>query len=659
MELDFSRLTVRDVLSFSGKDYESASINSMKSRFSHFSVTPEQEKAWQVGFKWIYESLSKTNEASFDWIICPEFTAPLISGRPDLVIATARFLLVVEMKTGHLPTTKSAEQQTMGYAIDLWGKFKAARSRTVLPILLSDSGKTFSGLSSLDTEDEPDEVLKLNPKGFSELLTAVAELEIGLKINSQSFDADRLYSPRPSVVQAATSLVAKLEDKNVITGLSESKEIDRVILSILNLATTARSEKKKLVAIVTGSPGTGKTLVGLRVAHDKNLQKNLNGELGTPLYLTGNGPLVEVLIESLARDQSIRTNFPLSRTRADASAKVKLVHSVIGAKLGIESNVVIFDEGQRIWTEERMKKKKKDQSVGSEADEILSALDGHEWSLLVVLVGEGQEINTGEAGIVTWVDAVEKANTANLESWHLYLSEASDHEMFSWMHLAEELTLKANIRSDNSANVSDWVAGLLLGDSSSARGIRQSMQNFPIYMTRDLQTAKDWIRQNVRETPGTSGVLASSRSKRLLNYGVDVASDSNRNFKWDRWYLNSLPDLYSSAALEVAATEFKCQGLELDWSLVCWSWDMIYSGKDWQPRTLDARNDSWKLTENQERLAYQINAYRVLLTRSRRGMVIWVPDGEPTSGSMSPTEMDSVADFLQKCGIESLDYKEN
>lgn len=626
-------------------------VRTMSARFSSFVVTQEQIRAWEIGFSWIHQLVSELPESTSTWLCLPEYSAPLVSGRPDLVIVSAQHIFVIEMKTGVKSLLSPGKKQTLEYSLTLWGKLKAARNRTVIPILLSQKGKNFNGQDKLQSTpgERPSEVLDLNPVGLLTLLNHVAFLERGEEVHISMVEKELLYSPRPSVIEAAIALVAATEDKNVITGLSTEAELERISNIIQELARRASQNSEKRIVVVAGPPGAGKTLVGLRLAHDPEIQMLLPESTGTPLYLTGNGPLVDVLVESLARDEKRRTGVAKHEAKSNADSKVRLIHGITEKRLGIESNVIIFDEGQRVWTEEHMRRKKSDQEIGSEAEEVLSYLESRDWALVIVLLGEGQEINTGEAGIVTWLKAFERRNAKTQVNWKLIAPKLSKELMSEFNpEIDESLRLKVARRTDNAADVSSWVNALLNHDFSRAMSIRKGFSEYPIYITRDLDVARDWVKMQVLSFGGTSGLLASSKSKRLFRYGLDVIADANRSFSWENWYLNSLPDLNSSEALEVVATEYKCQGLELDWVGVCWSWDLVLAHNAWIPRTLNSHTAKWQKTLSKAH--FQINSYRVLLTRSRRGMVIWVPRGFQTESSMPTKDMDDVAQALVECG---------
>jgi hypothetical protein len=645
-----------EISSFSLSEYTSSATEAMKARFSQFVVTAEQIEAWRIGFGWLWQLASDLGPQAATWIAMPECQAPHVSGRPDLAIITKEHYLVVEMKTGVSDVVSAGKKQTETYSSDVWGKLKVARSRIVIPVLMSENGQKKPKLEKIPTtpDVEPDFVQSLSFEGVKGLLRRIRDIELGQPVEVEEIRSGMLYSPRPSVIEAAIALIASTEDENIKTGLAEDESLERIVKGIQTIGVCASERSEHRVVVVAGAPGTGKTLVGLRLAHDPKIQDLLPLKIGTPLFLTGNGPLVEVLVESLARDEKKRTGTSLTKARSNADSKIRLIHGITESGLGIESNVIVFDEGQRIWTAEHMQRKKKDKTLGSEAEEVLSYLENHPWALVVVLLGEGQEINTGENGIRTWLEAVEKRNEAGLAKWLITAPEIEPELQVEFSpDLNKDFRLQAVQRTDNSADVSQWVAHILESRFDQAATQRQTFKEFPIFVTRNLSSARSWLRSQRARAGGSIGLVASSKSKRLIRYGIDAVADANRGFNWANWYLGSLPDLNSSEALEVAATEYKCQGLELDWVGVCWSWDMVHSNLGWQPRALKASTAKWRLEKSKKN--FLINAYRVLLTRSRHGMVIFVPSGSDGDSSRSVAEMDSVFDILLQCGAESLD----
>jgi len=653
--MNFSDCTASEILQKDRKDYIKQATESMQARFSRFVVTPEQTEAWKIGFEWIYEIAEAIEVFNLNWKFLPEFSAPLISGRPDLAIDTGTHLVVVEMKTGFKASKNSGERQVLTYADDLWGKIKIGRNRKVVPVLVKRTSKFGLVCANKVLENEfPSEILLLSVGELIDLLKIIKDNYPGsVFFNGNHSDLIK-YSPRPSVVEAANSLVAALDDKNVTIGLASSDEVERLIREVSSQIILASKKKEHRVVIISGSPGSGKTLIGLRIAHDRDIQNLLDKGMGTPLYLTGNAPLVEVLTESLARDEVRRLGTTKKKSYSNASSKVRLIHGITEKAVGIESNIVVFDEGQRVWTETHMRFKKKNEKVGSEAEEVLSYLEKIPWAVAVVLLGEGQEINTGEAGLPTWLEAIVKRNLSKSVNWKLSgpqipLDLVKQTKVFTQ---SSNLYLNSNERTNNSANISKWTEYFLDCEFDRARGVRFTFGDFPIFFTRDLQTAKNWLRKASFEQSQSVGLIASSKSRRLVNYGVDPVADANRSFNWANWYLNRLPDLNSSEAMEIAATEYKCQGLELDWVGLCWSWDLIPVAGKWQARTLDSSRARWKV--NAKKSNFQINAYRVLLTRARKGMIIWIPEGEKDDPSRSILEMDSVAEAFSSAGIKEL-----
>ncbi len=654
--MDFNHCSVIDVASMPIDDYISSARMAMASRFSSFVVTPEQQWAWEVGFRWIHQFASEHAKTSPNWQIMPEYSAPLVSGRPDLVIDTGSHLLVVEMKTGVKGAKSLGEKQVLEYADTIWGKLKLGRYRFVIPILLTQKTKSLTKKENLvqGKGNPPDEIIKVGISGLNELCQNIyRDFEVARDFSGGNKELLK-YSPRPSVVEAAVALVAALNDRNVITGLSDTAELSRLISKVKDAITNASKKSLKQVIVVSGAPGAGKTLVGLRIAHDRSIQELLGENFGTPLYLTGNGPLVEVLVESLARDEVNRIGTSKSVSISHANSKVRGIHAITEGRLGIESNVIVFDEGQRVWTEDHMQKKGKGPQVKSEAEEILKYLEKLPWAVAVVLLGEGQEINSGEEGIETWAKAVVNRNLINSETWSL----TTPHPLHTGVQGQDgfktdsDLQLKTNQRTDNAADVSGWVEQFLQSNFEEAREMREKFKDFPIFITRDLVVAKAWLSASAAQDLSRAGLVASSRSKRLVTYGVDAVAEASRSFNWAGWYLNNLPNLNSSSALEVAATEYKCQGLELDWVGVCWSWDMVFVSGEWQARTLDAAKAKWKTTKSMTK--FQINAYRVLLTRSRKGLIIWIPEGDDKDPSRNRSEMDLVAKKFLESGAKQI-----
>jgi DUF2075 family protein len=633
------------------ESFSERSLQDLLVRFGRMSITPQQIEAWKTGTKWLWDAIYLCQGAPNDWQLILEYAPPLVGARSDALISTPDSVVSVEIKTDSAGnTSSSAKKQALSYAQDVWAYVLEARNRTVVPVLLTRTGLDHAQQVefSLDVEPQLGDVQVLNPQGLSSLLAAEAS-----EASRSNSDMQRwTYAPRPTIVQAAVAILAATEDPAVVTGLATDDELDRLVNDLGDLVREAKRDVKKVIALVTGVPGAGKTLVGLRLAHDQQLWADLTEGVESPLYLTGNGPLVQVLTEVLARDEHRRKGTPMTATRRAAKAKVLLVHSLTSQNLRIQTPLVIFDEGQRVWDEERMQSKH-GEGVLSEAEEILVKLEDRPWAVLVVLLGTGQDINQGEEGYTTWLDALNARFHAGKE-WLTYAPPGVVIPPdFKQPHV-EDATLQLEVvrRTDNAANLSGWVNAVLDGDAKRAASIRSGFSDFPLYLTRDLQTAKEWLESKSKKDRGSMGLLASSKSARLHVYGVKTPEGARNYFDWVQWFLDRKPNLSSSAWLEVAASEFACQGLELDWTCVCWSWDLIREEGNWQARRLRSREGKW--AHEEERARYRLNAYRVLLTRCRKGMVIWVPPGDADDKSRSASEADAVANFLISCGCSVL-----
>jgi broad-specificity NMP kinase len=413
----------------------------------------------------------------------------------------------------------------------------------------------------------------------------------------------------------------------------------------------ARQEGHKLICFVTGVPGSGKTLAGLNIIHSRELHE---GSLG--VFLSGNGPLVKVLSEALARDHSERTGESIAESRRRVSTFVQNVHRFIDAHFTSSppppDRVVVFDEAQRAWNREQSQRKfKRDRS---EPEIMLDIMDRHRgWAVIVALVGSGQEINTGEAGLGEWGRALADRfqHWTVLVSPHAVKGDPGDHADLLFdprpsqirVHEDDALHLDVSLRSYKAQAVSEFVTHSLLQQVENARSALASCPDFPIVMTRDLQKAREWLKRRQRGTRRI-GLVASSGGRRLRAHGLDVRIELDV----ENWFLNASSDVRSSYYLETPATEFGIQGLELDWTRVCWDIDLVPDSGDWHVRAF--KGTHWQTVRDATRRQYVLNKYWVLLTRAREGMIIWVPKGESSDWTRPTSRYDAIARYLRLCG---------
>ena len=303
------------------------------------------------------------------------------------------------------------------------------------------------------------------------------------------------------------------------------------------------------------------------------------------------------------------------------------------------------------------RKKKRIGFSQSEPEFLISCMDRHaDWAVIVCLVGGGQEINIGEAGIEAWLQAV----NAKFPHWRMYISsKLTDSEYAAGKaleevrqrtnaHLDDCLHLAVSMRSFRAENVSAFVKSMLDCEKQQAReSFKKLASRYPIAITRDLNRAKKWIRDHARGTE-RFGLVASSKAQRLKPHAIDIRVEVNPV----HWFLNEKEDTRSSYYLEDAATEFQVQGLELDWACVTWDGDFRFTGTGWSFH--DFRGDRWTNIKNPDNQVFLRNAYRVLLTRARQGMVVFVPQGDANDPTRASSFYDSTFNYLTDLGIPAL-----
>jgi len=652
------------MLTFSGEEiskqtiegFEHRVVSELSKEFSEFQISLEQREAWTKTAHWVFQSVesSKTNIGNARFIF--EYRLPLDTIRPDLVVVADNHVLVIEIKSGEGESIGAARKQTSRYAERFDCFVDHAKDKIVFPVLMRPTAPRGVPNLTSSASEVSDRLVELNPFNLAELLDS-------LSFHNQFTDSDPstwTFEPRPNIVDAARVMLSETTDRGIINALSDDEELSNLLTACEAIVSEARDQKRRIVIAITGVPGAGKTLVGLRLANSAKLHK-ISKEAGVipPLYLSGNGPLVDVLTEALARDEQLRTQCSRAKAEIFAKSKIRLIHGFVQSEFPAKLNVLIFDEAQRVWTESHMRRKMMDRNLRSEAEEILNSLETSEadWAVAICLVGTGQQINSGEKGLSTWVQAIRSRSILGKE-WTLYASSLDSglgEEDLPVVIDRQDLHLKTVRRANDASMLGDWVNCLLEGDFEKCRELRARFKDFPIFVSRNLDVARAWLRESTSKKWETYGLLASSQSARLTIYGIDPKASAGIPHDWTQWFLDRPPNLNSSMMLEVAATEFKCQGLELDRVGVCWSWDLICGSGDeesWVARKIHKKTGNWRA--NKSGHDYAINAYRVLLTRSRLGMVIWVPEGDQVDKSRNPISMDEVFQRLILAGCDHL-----
>lgn len=628
-------------------------------RHCGFTVLPTQRDAWIAQIDFLRERLRGLAGSLFF-----EFSIPRMGRRIDVVLLIAGIVFVVEFKIGATTFDASAIDQTWDYALDLKNFHEASHALTIVPLLVATDARHVAPLEPVRDADGVVRPLKTNTTNFREAIEMSAS-----RFAAAPIDADRWlsasYRPTPTIIEAARSLYAQHSVEEIARHDAGAENLRITSQHLEELVADAKRNQRKVICFVTGVPGAGKTLVGLNVATRRN-----DTDTSAPaVYLSGNGPLVAVLREALTRDEVERQRANGVRARKgkvgeSVKAFIQNVHHFRDEMLRDPTppfeHVAIFDEAQRAWTREKatswMRRKKNIADFGqSEPEFLVSSMDRHaDWSVVVCLVGGGQEINSGEAGIDEWLQAM----NARFPDWRMHISSRLTDSEYAAGHaldairsrpntqLDDCLHLAVSMRSFRAENVSTFVKAVLDHERHDAAAALEKMaKRHPIAITRDLDAAKHWVRAHARGSE-RYGMVTSSKAYRLKPHAIDVRV----NVDPVAWFLNEKDDTRSSYYLEDAATEFQVQGLELDWSCVTWDADLRVREGGWSFH--DFRGSRWTNVNNVENRRYLLNAYRVLLTRARQGMVVFIPRGSDSDATRAPEFYDATFDYLAALGVE-------
>jgi len=622
---------------------------------------PEQRAAWTAEV-----DLLKPLLAHRTGHLLLEFNIPRMGLRADAVLLLGGCVVILEFKVGEKVVTPAARNQVWEYALDTKNFHEASHDLPIIPVLVPTR---WQADELPPRQFAPDGVCQPIAVGLNLLprLLDVLEHEFPSGLNSRTWIAGR-YKPTPTIIEAARHLYANHSVADIVRTEADERNLSDTARRVEALIERARANNEKIICFVTGVPGAGKTLVGLNIATSHREQSSTHA-----VFLSGNGPLVAVLREALTRDDvERRKREKLKITKAQASKPVKAfiqnVHHFRdeGLRDGEKppsDRIVIFDEAQRAWTrrkaEQWMKSRKGIANFQrSEPEFLIEYMDRHpDWAVIVCLVGGGQEIGSGEAGIGAWVDAC----LNRFPHWHLCISErlmeaeygAGEPVRRAVAHprtqVFDDLHLTVSIRSFRAEKVSAFVKALLDCEEAEARRLLATFASrYPIVITRNLDAAKRWVREQMRGTE-RCGLLASSKAMRLKPHAIDVRVEADPI----HYFLGDPEDVRSSFYLEDCATEFQVQGLELDWTCVTWDADLRRDREEWSFH--DFRGSRWQSIHSEENRRNLKNAYRVLLTRARQGMVIFVPPGATEDPTRPPGCYDQTFAYLQGIGLKQVD----
>lgn len=628
---------------------------------SEFSITQEQKGAWEAEIEILKIELAMYKNRGNIFF---EYAIPRMGKRIDVAIIIDGIVFVLEFKVGALEFYKADIEQVWDYSLDLKNFHKESHDCSILPILIATRAtKSFCTIQ----QRASDGVFCPVTCNAAELQTVLASalnfVESG-SINIEKW-GDGLYMPSATIIEAARALYLNHSVENIMRSDAQARNLTSTTSAVSDIIENAQKTKQKAICFVTGVPGAGKTLVGLNIA-TKYMDKTSQCH---SVYLSGNGPLVKVLTEVLAVDKVENERKQGKKIRKEdakrqVSAFIQIIHHwrdhYLLHKNEIPDHVTIFDEAQRVWdlkaTVDFMVRKKKQMGFNqSEAEFLISVMDRHpEWCVVICLVGGGQEINRGENGIAEWIDAWK----INFPHWHLFISsELTDSEYGATKQLNDirdqqkvsfqnDLHLNVSMRSFRAEHVSRLVKNVLdLNLALAQAEFKEIVSKYPIVLTRSLSTAKKWLKSQARGS-ARYGIVVSSQAQRLKPHAIDVRVDVDPV----NWFLKDKDDTRSSFYLEDAASEFVVQGLELDWACVTWDGDFRYSATGWDNYSFSG--SSWKNINKEARQSYQKNAYRVLLTRARQGMIIVVPEGDTEDQTRKPEYYDPTFEYLKSIGFE-------
>lgn len=679
----------------------------------HGNVQTASISAWEGEVQILQRALEEWSQE--DASIFFEYDIPRLGKRIDVVLLLKGIVFCLEFKVGQSNALQSDVEQVLDYALDLKNFHRYSFDRPIAPILIpSRCGKMNCRLEASAYHDQILNPLIVNADGLPDLLRRVVK-QFSCEVHPEQWGNKWLispYLPTPTIIEAAKTLYEHHSVEDITKHEADKVSTDATIRYVLDVITASKERNHKSICFVTGVPGAGKTLVGLDIAVKQTYRGGKQSKEDGAVYLSGNGPLVAVLTEALARDNKQKCDAKgskknISDARREVSEFLQMIHRyrdnmlakienpVVNGQLRIDPNkavqqgeagygewehVAIFDEAQRAWTHKRLAAYlKKGGTYGnklkvpnfpvSEAAFLIWSLDHHQdWAVIVCLVGGGQEINTGEAGIGEWINAV----NAYYPDWHIHISSQLTAKEYAEGKVAEllqhsrhvtfsdQLHLAVNQRSFRAERLSDFVHALLNFDPNAANLYREVISNgYTVYVTRNITAARNWLHQNARGSSQT-GILVSKVAARFKPHAVHILAPGDQNAI--HWFLEDKNDVRSSNYLEEAATEIRVQGLELDFVCVLWDADMRATSQNtWDYYKFNGQT-KWIPENNPETRKYMLNAYRVLLTRARQGLVICIPEGNknknPEGYWEDATRLEEfykpTYDYFKQIGMEEL-----
>lgn len=625
-----------------------------------FSLESLQKNAWIKQIQFLKNALKPFKDGQLYF----EFAIPRMGKRVDNILIINDLIFVLEFKIDDSQYQKYATEQVVDYCLDLKNFHQASHNEKLIPVLISTNAAAIENV--VEVNDCLFEPIYANKENLGSTISLLLKHGTSRKINTFDWESS-IYKPTPTIIEAAQALYKGHDVKEISRHDAGAINLSRTTNCINKIIDDSKAYKKKSICFLTGVPGAGKTLAGLNIANER-LKTDKDEHA---VFLSGNGPLVEVLREALTRDEvasakekgeKITKKIVATKTHAF----IQNIHHFRDDNLIIDSapteKVIIYDEAQRAWAKEQvssfMKQKKGIENFNmSEPEYLINLMDKHQdWCTIICLIGGGQEINTGEAGVSEWL----KALKINHGHWDIYYSNLfltdenylSDEGLKNWISdngkKEVDLHLSVSVRSFRSEKISELMHQILESKISTVNYLFSEVKNdFPIYLTRKLSTAKNWLRAKAKGSE-RFGIIASSGGKRLRPCGIDV----NNILDAPNWFLNNSDDVRSSNHLEDAATEFDIQGLEIDW--VCLAWDINFYHKEGTWWYQKFKGTKWQNIKIPNDRAFLKNTYRVLMTRARQGLIIYLPYGDDLDITRPTALYESTFNYFKSCGFEEI-----
>ncbi len=639
-------------------DSVSSIVGELSINHSNRSLDELQTNAWIKQIEILKDQLN-----GLQGQIYFEFAIPRMGKRVDNIVIIKDTVFIIEFKVGDSRYEKYAIEQVIDYTMDLKNFHEGSHFVKLIPILIATNAEA--------SDNNSNEIIDYKTAGKANKNSLQEVLKSFIDENNKPIDVsyweNSIYKPTPTIVEAAQALYRGHNVKEITRSDSGAINLSKTAACINEIVEHSKISKAKSICFVTGVPGAGKTLAGLNIANERmNADENEHA-----VFLSGNGPLVNVLREALTRDE-VQTSKESGESKTKKQAAIKAnafiqnIHhfrddNLLSDKAPVEK-VVVFDEAQRAWTKEQassfMKRKKGiDDFNMSEPEFLIDVMNRHEdWCTIICLIGGGQEINTGEAGLEEWIVALKE----HYSEWEIHYSNLitenenylKQKELKDWLkdnaNVQVNLHLAVSVRSFRSEKLSDFIHELLDLKKDSANKLYNELKSdYPIVLTRNLELAKQWVKNKSKGTERI-GLIASSGARRLRPYGIDVKNE----IEAANWFLNDNEDIRSSYFLEDVATEFDIQGLEIDWACVAWGANFHLNSNSWKYQNF--KGTKWQNINKEIDKSYLKNTYRVLLTRARQGMVIFIPEGADSDITRSCEFYDNTYKYLKELGIKEI-----